>query len=409
MTPISLTRPAFAVTCACYTLYEIVCLPSRAPGVRCTGSSGTTCQKTTAQRFAPAATGHGAACCSSSTRPSCPTCAMRRGSASSGTKGAPFVATAGRRVSAALVPAGQPVPDPLTSGERHAVAAGAEAPPHGRGAVPDVRPPVRGGQVPRAALRRKHRPPHPDRRLPGGRRRRSSRAENVTIADTAVFRTKDGPVVLEKDVEVADFAYFVGPVHVGARTRVIERASLKEHVCIGETCKIGGEVEASIIESFTNKQHHGFLGHSWVGSWVNLGAGHEQQRPEEHLRRGAPGVSRTAAWTRGCSSSGASSGTSQRARSTRASSPARSSACPACSTGSSAPTCPASATTRAPSGRSPSAPWTRPCSSRSGCSRAAASTRPRRTLHLLRDVFELTRTRAADLRRAAGALSLSSD
>jgi glucose-1-phosphate thymidylyltransferase len=93
------------------------------------------------------------------------------------------------------------------------------------------------------------------------------------VADTAVFRTREGPVVLEKDVELADFAYIVGPVHVGARTRVIERASLKEHVCIGETCKIGGEVEASIIESFTNKQHHGFLGHSWVGSWVNLGAG----------------------------------------------------------------------------------------------------------------------------------------
>ena len=65
----------------------------------------------------------------------------------------------------------------------------------------------------------------------------------------------------------------MGPVHVGARSRIIERASLKEQVCVGETCKIGGEVEASIIESFTNKQHHGFLGHSWVGSWVNLGAG----------------------------------------------------------------------------------------------------------------------------------------
>ncbi len=98
-------------------------------------------------------------------------------------------------------------------------------------------------------------------------------AENVSIADTSVFRTRDGPVVLEHDAEVMDFAYVVGPVHVGARSRIIERASLKEHVCIGQTCKIGGEVEASIIESFTNKQHHGFLGHSWVGSWVNLGAG----------------------------------------------------------------------------------------------------------------------------------------
>jgi glucose-1-phosphate thymidylyltransferase len=36
---------------------------------------------------------------------------------------------------------------------------------------------------------------------------------------------------------------------------------------------VGGEVEASIIEAFSNKQHHGFLGHSYIGSWVNLGAG----------------------------------------------------------------------------------------------------------------------------------------
>ena len=39
------------------------------------------------------------------------------------------------------------------------------------------------------------------------------------------------------------------------------------------TTKIGGEVDASVIEPYTNKQHHGFLGHSYVGSWVNLGAG----------------------------------------------------------------------------------------------------------------------------------------
>jgi len=80
-------------------------------------------------------------------------------------------------------------------------------------------------------------------------------------------------VVLARDVDVGDFTYFVGPVYVGPRSRIIERASLKEHVCVGETCKIGGELEASVIEDFTNKQHHGFLGHSWVGSWVNLGAG----------------------------------------------------------------------------------------------------------------------------------------
>jgi glucose-1-phosphate thymidylyltransferase len=54
---------------------------------------------------------------------------------------------------------------------------------------------------------------------------------------------------------------------------VIEHAAIKHGVAIGHTTKIGGEVEASIIEAYSNKQHHGFLGHSYLGSWINLGAG----------------------------------------------------------------------------------------------------------------------------------------
>jgi glucose-1-phosphate thymidylyltransferase len=54
---------------------------------------------------------------------------------------------------------------------------------------------------------------------------------------------------------------------------LIEHASIKDGVSIGHTTKIGGEVEASVIEPYTNKQHHGFLGHSYLGSWINLGAG----------------------------------------------------------------------------------------------------------------------------------------
>ena len=50
-------------------------------------------------------------------------------------------------------------------------------------------------------------------------------------------------------------------------------AVLKDGVAIGARAKIGGEIEASIVEPLSNKQHHGFLGHSYVGSWVNLGAG----------------------------------------------------------------------------------------------------------------------------------------
>jgi UDP-N-acetylglucosamine diphosphorylase/glucosamine-1-phosphate N-acetyltransferase len=82
-----------------------------------------------------------------------------------------------------------------------------------------------------------------------------------------------GPVLLERDAVVGPCSYLSGPVYIGAKSRVIEHASLKHGVSVGHTCKVGGEVEATIIEPFSNKQHHGFLGHSYIGSWVNIGAG----------------------------------------------------------------------------------------------------------------------------------------
>lgn len=97
--------------------------------------------------------------------------------------------------------------------------------------------------------------------------------KNVRIGKYAVVDSSEGPIILEDNVRVGPFCFLSGPVHAGAGTRVIEHAALKDGVSLGHTVKIGGEVEASVIEPYTNKQHHGFLGHSYLGSWINLGAG----------------------------------------------------------------------------------------------------------------------------------------
>lgn len=97
--------------------------------------------------------------------------------------------------------------------------------------------------------------------------------DNIKIGDYPVVNTSDGPVLLNENVQVGPFCYLSGPVFVGTGTRILEHAALKDGVSLGHTAKIGGEVEASIIEPYTNKQHHGFLGHSYLGSWINLGAG----------------------------------------------------------------------------------------------------------------------------------------
>jgi glucose-1-phosphate thymidylyltransferase len=97
--------------------------------------------------------------------------------------------------------------------------------------------------------------------------------EGVDIHPTAIIEPTEGPIVLEDGVSVGPFAHIAGPAIIGRGSRVIERATIEEQVQIEHTCKVGGEIECSIMEPYSNKQHHGFLGHSYIGSWVNLGAG----------------------------------------------------------------------------------------------------------------------------------------
>jgi glucose-1-phosphate thymidylyltransferase len=107
----------------------------------------------------------------------------------------------------------------------------------------------------------------------------TQRSDGVFVADGAklgehvVTDTSAGPIVIEAGATVGPFTFLRGPLLLGARCRVSEHSAIKDAVCLGHTTKIGGEIESSVIEPFTNKQHHGFIGHSYLGSWVNLGAG----------------------------------------------------------------------------------------------------------------------------------------
>jgi UDP-N-acetylglucosamine diphosphorylase / glucose-1-phosphate thymidylyltransferase / UDP-N-acetylgalactosamine diphosphorylase / glucosamine-1-phosphate N-acetyltransferase / galactosamine-1-phosphate N-acetyltransferase len=98
-------------------------------------------------------------------------------------------------------------------------------------------------------------------------------AEGAALSDPVVTDSRGGPILLDRGAHVGPFSYLSGPAYIGPRSRLIEHASIKDSVSIGHTVKIGGEVEASVIEPYTNKQHYGFLGHSYLGSWINLGAG----------------------------------------------------------------------------------------------------------------------------------------
>ncbi len=94
----------------------------------------------------------------------------------------------------------------------------------------------------------------------------------TVIKPGAVLDAEKGPIYIDKDVLVFPNTYIHGPCYIGKKTQVKAGAKIYENTSIGEVCKVGGDIEGSIIHSYSNKQHDGFLGHSYLGMWVNMGA-----------------------------------------------------------------------------------------------------------------------------------------
>lgn len=96
-------------------------------------------------------------------------------------------------------------------------------------------------------------------------------SELAEIDPYVVIDVRQGPVSIDRDVQIQSFTRIEGPCHIGAGSRVF-RALIHKGTTIGPMCRVGGEVEESILHGFVNKYHEGFLGHSYVCPWVNLGA-----------------------------------------------------------------------------------------------------------------------------------------
>ncbi len=102
--------------------------------------------------------------------------------------------------------------------------------------------------------------------------------ENIIIAEGAeakpgaVIDASSGPVYIDRNASIQSNAVIQGPVYIGKSSLIKTGANIYDSVSIGKVCKIGGEVDNSIILPYSNKQHNGYIGHSYIGSWVNIGA-----------------------------------------------------------------------------------------------------------------------------------------
>ena len=96
--------------------------------------------------------------------------------------------------------------------------------------------------------------------------------ENVNISAGVILDASDGPIIIDSDSFIDIGSLIKGPAYIGPNTKLNPGTKLIGPSTIGPFCKIGGEIEDSVIQGFSNKQHDGFLGHSYIGEWVNLGA-----------------------------------------------------------------------------------------------------------------------------------------
>jgi UDP-N-acetylglucosamine diphosphorylase/glucosamine-1-phosphate N-acetyltransferase len=101
---------------------------------------------------------------------------------------------------------------------------------------------------------------------------RLSISPDADVEEFVAFEPLAGAITIAAGARIESFSRISGPCYVGPRA-VVKSALVRGGTSIGEDCRIGGEVDHSIVYPHTNKSHHGYLGHSIVGEWVNIGAG----------------------------------------------------------------------------------------------------------------------------------------
>ena len=96
--------------------------------------------------------------------------------------------------------------------------------------------------------------------------------DNVSIGAGTIIDATKGPIIISNGTKVDIGSLIQGPVYIGPNSVINPGTKLRGNIILGPVCKVGGEIENCIIQGFSNKQHDGFLGHSYLCEWVNLGA-----------------------------------------------------------------------------------------------------------------------------------------
>lgn len=102
--------------------------------------------------------------------------------------------------------------------------------------------------------------------------------EGARVKPNVLLDLSDGPIYIGAHTDVRPPTIIDGPCCImdnagtSKKTTVIDGAKIRPGTTLGPVCRIGGEIEATIVQGYTNKHHSGFIGHAYMGEWVNIGA-----------------------------------------------------------------------------------------------------------------------------------------
>jgi len=96
--------------------------------------------------------------------------------------------------------------------------------------------------------------------------------EEGAKATASILNATSGPIYLAKNAEIMEGCIVRGGLALGESSALKMGAKIYGATTLGPHCKVGGEVNNSVIIGYSNKGHDGFLGNSALGEWCNLGA-----------------------------------------------------------------------------------------------------------------------------------------
>lgn len=101
--------------------------------------------------------------------------------------------------------------------------------------------------------------------------------ENVFIEEGAklefvTLNASTGPIYIGKNAEIMEGSVIRGPFALCEEAQVKLAAKIYGATTVGPHCRVGGEINNSVLFAYSNKGHDGFLGNSVLGEWCNIGA-----------------------------------------------------------------------------------------------------------------------------------------